>query len=794
MTEIERQIETEERAVGKGIERYQYKLKKYGVAESTPGLKQTLHLIGPFVEAYKEWDQALQDGLARDYGTIANTLRELSPEVIAFITIKRCIMAVTKGEALTSLAMNVSRLLQNEINAARFKEQDKDNYNKTLRKLKKSSDYRHRAAVFTFLEGVHNINTLDWDHSTRLRIGMKLIYLLVDSSDLFEIQDRIEKKGMVKYVVPTDATKAWFSEAHRRAEILTPIYQPMVVPPKDWTNPNDGGYYTFRLTIIKSRDKNYLHELENMDLSKVYGAINTLQKTAWRINKKVYGFLSEIWDSNGTLGGVPPRDKYPMPPKPADIDENEEARKKWRKAAAEVWDKNVALTSHIHACDTIIRTAGVYQDEQAIYFPYTMDWRGRIYAVPTLLNPQGSDLAKGVLEFSEGKPLGASGAQWLMIHVANLFGIDKVSMNERIQWVHDHIDALLDSATNPLDGQRFWCKADKPFQALAACIELAGYWEEGESYVSHLPIALDGSCNGIQNFSAMLRDLEGGAAVNLVPSEIPNDIYQQVADVVSKKVSQDAQMGIEYAAPWVGNVTRKVVKRPVMTLPYGATKIGMRDQIRDVLKKEEAHLPAGTDIYHAASYLANVVYESIGEVVKAARLAMDWLQDAAKIAAQDGMPIHWITPAGLPVLQAYHVIKGVRIQTMIDGRRVQTMINQSTREISKAKMASSISPNFVHSMDASHLMLTTCAAAERGVTAFAMIHDSYATHAADTDTLAEVLRETFIFQYETNDVLEQFRTSLVNQLSEDLAAQIDVIPSKGTLDLNMVKSSVYFFA
>jgi DNA-directed RNA polymerase len=39
-----------------------------------------------------------------------------------------------------------------------------------------------------------------------------------------------------------------------------------------------------------------------------------------------------------------------------------------------------------------------------------------------------------------------------------------------------------------------------------------------EEFVSHLPVAFDGSCNGLQNYSMMLRDEVGGAATNLVPS------------------------------------------------------------------------------------------------------------------------------------------------------------------------------------------------------------------------------------------------------------------------------------
>lgn len=42
----------------------------------------------------------------------------------------------------------------------------------------------------------------------------------------------------------------------------------------------------------------------------------------------------------------------------------------------------------------------------------------------------------------------------------------------------------------------------------------------------------DGSCNGLQHYAALGRDLEGGKSVNLVPSDQPQDVYKGVAEAV----------------------------------------------------------------------------------------------------------------------------------------------------------------------------------------------------------------------------------------------------------------------
>jgi DNA-directed RNA polymerase len=43
---------------------------------------------------------------------------------------------------------------------------------------------------------------------------------------------------------------------------------------------------------------------------------------------------------------------------------------------------------------------------------------------------------------------------------------------------------------------RFWTEADQPWLFLAACLEWKRYKEEGYGMISHLPISMDGSCNG----------------------------------------------------------------------------------------------------------------------------------------------------------------------------------------------------------------------------------------------------------------------------------------------------------
>lgn len=117
----------------------------------------------------------------------------------------------------------------------------------------------------------------------------------------------------------------------------------------------------------------------------------------------------------------------------------------------------------------------------------------------------GNDLCRGLLLFSEKKPLGPNGLKWLKIHLANLYGNNKISLDERAQWVDDNMDNILDSINNPLYGKRWWCEADEPFQCLAACFEIVNAINSPDhsQHLCCLPVHQDGSCNGLQHYAGI---------------------------------------------------------------------------------------------------------------------------------------------------------------------------------------------------------------------------------------------------------------------------------------------------
>ena len=122
-------------------------------------------------------------------------------------------------------------------------------------------------------------------------------------------------------------------------------------------------------------------------------------------------------------------------------------------------------------------------------------------------------------------------------------------------------------------------------------------------------------------------------------------------------------------------------------------------------------------------------------------------------------------------------------------------MKDNIKTLNTAKQRSAISPNYVHSLDAAALMNTVEACLARNVHAFAMIHDSYGTHAADSETLATTLRQVFLQMF-GGDVnhLAQWAREVVAPVPLELQGDIPPLPPMGKLDVNEVAYATFFFA
>jgi DNA-directed RNA polymerase len=601
--------------------------------------------------------------------------------------------------------------------------------------------------------------------------------------------------------------------------------------------------------------------LQNADLSTVYDGLNALGRVPWQINKKILEVANHCWENNISLGDIPPRTDYDVPQQPirperpsvklekdapgykesvAEYRAYREAFSKFRRLQQknmvrcdDCWTDSMFATTRRHEssprlirsliqdlrslrCSAMLKLdqAEKFQNFEEIFFPYNMDFRGRAYPVPPHLSNVGSDLCRGMLKFAEAKPLGPRGLYWLKVHLANFAGKDKMSFEDRAKFVDDHIDEVLASAADPFAGDCWWKSLEDPFQGLATCIEISNAIASGdpESHMCSLPVHMDGSCNGLQHYAALGRDLVGGKAVNLCSMDGPQDVYVGVMHEVIRRVAEEADRQVDFDTSDIESLSRKqkkeyknnraaklvnglidrgVVKRTVMTSVYGVTYIGARQQIQE---KIESKLEAqgqdideiSSDIFNACGYLARVTMDVMGDLFAGAKDTMKWLTTCAKMISQHGYPVAWISPIGIPAIQPYREKRSATLVTLL---QTVTLVDRSDDlPIHKQRQCSAFPPNYIHSLDSSHMLLTALEMDRRGLT-FSAVHDSFWTHPCNIDEMNGALRDVFVELYD-QPLLERLLETWQMRYPD---LDFPELPKRGELELKEVKEAIYFF-
>ncbi|PFX31945.1 DNA-directed RNA polymerase, mitochondrial [Stylophora pistillata] len=523
---------------------------------------------------------------------------------------------------------------------------------------------------------------------------------------------------------------------------------PMLVPPRPWRATKDGAYLILPVELIRSTgdedgqyDKLLEEKTNKEDLVAIFDSLNFLGGCAWRTNKRILDLAIHIFNNGGSENLA-----VPGPVIQPEVDfissKTDNAEEKNKLVRERRLAKKVAREQYSLRMSALYKlsVANHFRDH-VFWLPINLDFRGRVYPIPPHCAHVGDDLSRGMLQFAKGVPLGEKGLDWLKIHLVTLHGAKKKSsLQERLDYANEIMDDIVDSANNPLTGRGWWKTADDPWQTLATCMEIVDAMQSPDPtlYISHQPVHQDGSCNGLQHYAALGHDSYGARQVNLMPADRPQDVYEEVAKLVEATRERDAADGNEIAKDLEGKVTRKVIKQTVMTIVYGVTFVGGRLQIERQLRDLDMDPKL---VFKCSHYLVNKVFASIGEMFTAASAIQNWFASSATQIALVGHYVDWYTPLGLYVRQPYckkplrHSIK-TNLQWLLLKVKGLPDIPPDSR-----KQRGAFPPNFVHSLDSTHMMLTALYCQRSGST-FASVHDSFWTHAANVDVMNRLAKSS----------------------------------------------------
>jgi DNA-directed RNA polymerase len=596
--------------------------------------------------------------------------------------------------------------------------------------------------------------------------------------------------------------KPWFSEYIEQnilnGNLVSSSDTPLIEKPIAWINFRGGGFHSENLKynfISRGKKKDYT----GVNMSKTMDAVNRLQETPLRVNKRILEVMEKVVKDNLGIGDLPKHIEVQHTPYPFDGIKYTEATPEqqaqiiqWKITKTTGHELEISNGSKYMKLLRCISEAKRFRDYNEIYFAYYVDYRGRMYPKAAGLSPQGDNFTKSLLELGKGKTIdNLDSEMFFASHGANTFGEDKISRIEKhklILSMEEQIGLCVDDPMNP---EAIWHEADDPWGFLAFCFEWYDYRIYGDAFKSHLSVAMDGSCNGLQHLSAMCLDEVGGKSVNLTNNSSKEDIYTDVMNVTIKLLEDNGSVHALKLLE-LNAVTRKSCKKPVMTVPYAGTQMGTRDTVRAYLNDTGIISQFDTKEHpDVVTLYTQCLWDAISMVVIKAREVMNFLKKMPKLIleASDKNIIEWTTPNGFKVVQRKPNLKIYRVNTLLGefcgNRRSWLQLRMPLDTPNKGKHGNSIAPNLIHSLDACHLQ-NTINSIEDGVS-LNMIHDSYGTHASDCRQLYEAIRQQFYDIYKNNDVLQ-------NWIAQQPEFDHEELPINGNLDLSEVLNSEYFFA
>ena len=772
--QIDEQIELERDQIAQGLKRLhkntrQLEEKSYGSA-TIYGITSIDELLPKVRDQIEKTTNRLHKGQAgRSFKEIHQYLADLEPLAAAAIACKLTfdkVFSIKEGSnQLVTVSEAIGQAIENECQMRHYESKApgllhtlKENY------WHASCGTHQKMVVIQTLMNKSEIKAwTSWGRANRIKLGTWLLDCIMGTSGWFYKDMRQQGRKRVNYIVPTPEFIAIKDQVMKDSELFAPLAWPMLIEPNDWGE-KPGGYLLNE--VMKGHEMVRRGNTGCIQGDKPIAFLNKIQKVGYKLNPFVVNVAEQLDERGISIGKFIPIVELPLPPKPPDIADNKDARKTYRRAAAEVMNNNAGAFRR--SCRTRMTMEAVRKFKGKEFFiPWSFDYRGRAYPIPAFLTPQDTDFGKSLLVFANEEIMGDDAEKWLAFQVATTYGLDKETWDVRQSWVKANECLITRVARFPIESMTEWEVAEEPWQFLAACEEYHAVVTKQLRRHTRLPVATDATCSGLQILAGLARDRKTAQLVNVLPSDRPQDAYKVVA---------------ECAKPYIPNKLhsvwdRKKVKRTVMTIPYNAKPFSNRSYIRDALKEDGVEIEKDD-----LTLTVKAVRDAMHKIVPGPMAVMSWIEKEVSKQFKDNpnLTLTWTTPSGFIVNQKIQKKKVERLCLQLLGSCEIRVATDNPDAADKLRHKAATAPNLIHSLDATLLHFS----ALRFCGPIALIHDSVLCRATDMTALSSIVRETYMDLFAKRDYLTEFASAIGATTKP---------PIIGDLEPSDVIDSTYFF-
>lgn len=444
----------------------------------------------------------------------------------------------------------------------------------------------------------------------------------------------------------------------------------------DWTNKYNGGYELSKSSAILGDHYN-LHD-GDINLK----VLNILQNIGYE--------LTEITDT---------------PEVPSD-DLNEDALKQF------------------YLREPLVKDIYTEYKNKPFYFVWQYDKRGRIYDKGYDIHIQGNEYHKASLRFSKKEKLTNRGIYWLKVDLANTYGLDKLPLDKRVNFIDKNIDDML------ANKEQWISKADEP---LLFELTLNSYVKGviNKEPIGHIT-RLDATCSGPQIMSVIMIDIKAMKTFNIL-GEQRNDFYTLIAKKVKDKCPDSDIFSSDMKE------VRKAIKKPLMTFFYNS-------------KSKPKELLGGDNSKEYNAFIEALQEEASG--------ALELMEDINECFDENAYYHAWRLPDGHNAYCPVTKVVDKRIELHEIGNNLKIQYRYKSNEPNKDEWRS-LTPNIIHSIDGWIVRQVTMALHAKGIE-LSPIHDSFGVHPNYCDELRKAYRGCISRLYREN-IIDSILSDVVEE-------------------------------
>ena len=581
--------------------------------------------------------------------------------------------------------------------------------------------------------------------------------------------------------------------------------QPMCVEPMPWNEEyhklNHGGY----LVPQPLNFSKLIHGHRGTTPSpEAIRALNKVQSVGYRINPFMYHTLSALLGKNIKIGekficherleymeqNFPDIDPavWNLPPSSSEY-------KSAKNKIARVYGKCKQNELLQDVPYRTLKTAAKFLNYDRIYFPAYFDNRLRIYYLHTSgLHPQGANYAKSLLLFADPLPVTDENRDAverdLLISLANCYGNDKISLDDRVTFAKDLVGRLENVAKEPLASghMAMWTGVSEPFTFLATLRQYHEVFTWKTRNTVDIACGRDATSSGLQLMSALMREEKAMRYTNVIPGDKPQDLYGEVARHAQSLLNNDNWLATQMEKRKANaekkalkdgkdpgkvpdftfgldtnDIQRGTTKRAVMTDSYGASWQSKNEYISEELMKLETQLGRKVTLAEKATVTTAIIdgqsqaFPICDEIKRFFKTVV-----IDTVGNRDQNVIKWTTPCGSEIQQRYSKSQAKQIKTFAMGgasvyqrkdnnkNGILLTIQEDTPEINSNRHFLGISPNVHHTYDA---YICQQSILEAGTDVIATCHDCFYARPGEVRRMVEGVKVSF-HRLVTSDVLQ----------------------------------------